>query len=130
MFAIGVEPQDPSCVFNDAASLQMKRGVFLINTGRGALIETKALIRHLKSGQIGAAGLDVYEEEENVFFRDLSDQILQDDQLARLLTFPNVLITSHQGFLTREALQDIANTTLQNVSVFESGRVLTNEVRA
>jgi len=116
-------------LIDDSAFLQMKKGVFLINTGRGALIDTKALLKHLKSGQIGAAGLDVYEEEENVFFKDLSSQILQDDQLARLLTFPNVLITSHQGFLTREALYNIAKTTLQNVSDFESGRELVNEVR-
>jgi D-lactate dehydrogenase len=102
--------------------------VMLINTGRGALIETRALIESLKSGHIGYAGLDVYEEEENVFFQDLSDQVLQDDLLARLLTFPNVLITSHQAFLTREALANIAETTLRNISEYESGRQLTNEV--
>jgi D-lactate dehydrogenase len=114
----------------DAAALKrMKRGVVLINTSRGALIDTRALIAALKSGHIGAAGLDVYEEEEGVFFRDLSDQVLQDDVLARLLTFPNVLITSHQAFLTREALESIAMTTLENVSLFEKGRVQ-NEVRA
>ena len=108
----------------------MKPGVFLINTGRGALVDTGALIAHLKSGKLGGAGLDVYEEEENVFFKDLSGQVLQDDLLARLLTFPNVVITSHQGFLTREALHNIAQTTLQNVRDFEKGAPLVNEVKA
>jgi D-lactate dehydrogenase len=107
----------------------MKRGVVLINTSRGALIDTRALIAALKTGHIGAAGLDVYEEEEGIFFRDLSNQVLQDDVLARLLTFPNVLITSHQAFLTQEALDAIATTTLENIRVFETeGRAL-NEVR-
>ena len=115
-------------LIDSGALSQMKPGVMLINTGRGALIETKALIESLKSGHIGYAGLDVYEEEENVFFQDLSDQVLQDDVLARLLTFPNVLITSHQAFLTREALGNIAETTLRNISEYESGRQLTNEV--
>jgi len=117
-------------LIDEAALSQMKPGVFLINTGRGALIDTQALVKHLKSGRIGAAGLDVYEEEENVFFKDLSERGLQDDQLARLLTFPNVLVTSHQGFLTREALGNIATTTLQNVSDFEKGQSLQNEVKA
>lgn len=115
-------------IIDSNALSQMKPGVMLINTGRGALIETRALIESLKSGHIGYAGLDVYEEEENIFFQDLSDQVLQDDLLARLLTFPNVLITSHQAFLTREALAHIAETTLQNISDYESGRQLTNEV--
>jgi D-lactate dehydrogenase len=97
---------------------QMKKGVFIVNTGRGALINTQALVEALKSQKVGAAALDVYEEEENVFFHDLSGQILQDDQLARLLTFPNVLITSHQAFLTTEALQEIASTTLNNLQRF------------
>ena len=106
----------------------MKRGVFLINTGRGALLDSRALVAALKSGHVGAAGLDVYEEEEGVFFRNLSDQVLQDDVLARLLTFPNVLVTSHQGFLTREALAGIAETTLGNVRAFELGQPLANLV--
>ncbi|HEY0876239.1 MAG TPA: 2-hydroxyacid dehydrogenase [Vicinamibacterales bacterium] len=115
----------------DAAALaSMKRGVVLINTSRGALIDTRALIAALKTGQIGAAGLDVYEEEEGIFFRDLSNQVLQDDVLARLLTFPNVLITAHQAFLTHEALEGIAHTTLDNVRVFESEGRAQNEVRA
>jgi D-lactate dehydrogenase len=107
----------------------MKRGVIIINTGRGALIDTKALIQALKTGQVGAAALDVYEEEEGVFFKDLSGEVLQDDVLARLLTFPNVLITSHQAFLTREALHNIATTTLANVTAFERGERLVNQVR-
>jgi len=111
-----------------AAIEKMKTGVTLINTGRGALIDTKALIDALKKGKVGAAGLDVYEEEENVFFRDLSGLVLQDDVLARLLTFPNVVITSHQAFLTREALTNIARTTLENISDFEAGRLLKNAV--
>ena len=106
-----------------------KPGVMLINTGRGALIDTRALIKFLKTGHIGAAGLDVYEEEEGLFFKDLSEQILQDDKLARLLTFPNVLLTSHQAFLTQEALDNIAQVTLQNISSFENGTTLENEVQ-
>lgn len=107
-----------------------KPGVMLINTGRGALIDTRAMIKHLKSGHIGYAGLDVYEEEEGIFFKDLSEQILQDDKLARLMTFPNVLLTSHQAFLTTEALGNIAQVTLENISEFERGTELHNEVCA
>lgn len=92
----------------------MKPGCILINVSRGALIDTTALIDSLKSGQLGGVALDVYEEEEGVFFEDLSGQILQDDELARLLTFPNVLITSHQAFLTQEALAEIARVTVAN----------------
>ena len=115
----------------DAKALSLtKAGVMLINTGRGALIDTRALIQVLKLGHIGYAGLDVYEEEEGIFFENLSDQILQDDQLARLLTFPNVLLTSHQAFLTEEALENIARTTLQNITDFENGNNLINEVCA
>ncbi len=115
----------------DSKALSLtKPGVMLINTGRGALIDTRALIQYLKSGHVGYAGLDVYEEEEGIFFENLSDQILQDDQLARLLTFPNVLLTSHQAFLTEEALGNIAKTTLQNIAEFENGNNLCNEVYA
>lgn len=117
-------------LLNEARFAQMKKGVMLINTGRGALIETKALIRSLKSGHLGAAGLDVYEEEEGIFFENLSEEILQDDHLARLLTFPNVLLTSHQAFLTHEALKNIADTTLQNVADLASGKKPTGEVIA
>src|SRR4029453_9924655 len=93
----------------------MKPGTILINVSRGALIDTTALIEALKCGKLGGVGLDVYEEEEGVFFEDLSCQILQDDELARLLTFPNVLITAHQAFLTREALAEIARVTVANL---------------
>ncbi|EYF08171.1 2-hydroxyacid dehydrogenase [Chondromyces apiculatus] len=114
----------------DAAALsQMKRGALLINTGRGALIDSRALIDALKIGDLGGAGLDVYEEEEGVFFQDLSNRVLKDDVLARLLTFPNVLVTSHQGFLTREALGAIASTTLDSVDAFARGEPLRHEVR-
>jgi D-lactate dehydrogenase len=114
----------------DAKALAlMKPGVMLINTGRGALLDSQALIAGLKTGQIGYAGLDVYEEEEGIFFQNLSEQVLQDDVLARLLTFPNVLITAHQAFLTREALSSIAQTTLQNLAAFASGSELINQVR-
>jgi D-lactate dehydrogenase len=115
----------------DAQALgAMKPGVYLINTSRGALIDTPALVAALKQGHVGAAGLDVYEEEAGIFFSDLSDQVLQDDVLARLLTFPNVLVTAHQGFLTREALAEIADTTLASVAAFERGEALVYEVRA
>lgn len=114
----------------DAEALaRMKPGVMVINTGRGALIDSRALIAALKNGHVGAAGLDVYEEEEGVFFEDLSNQVLQDDVLARLIAFPNVLVTSHQGFFTREALAAIATTTLASVTAFERGEPLVNEVR-
>ncbi len=107
---------------------KMKKGVMFINTGRGGLIDAKALISALKSGQIGSAGLDVYEEEENLFSQDLSGTILFDDILARLMTFPNVLITAHQAFLTDEALHNIVSTTLQNIQDFEKNIYLANEV--
>ncbi|MFN8370921.1 MAG: 2-hydroxyacid dehydrogenase [Bacteriovoracaceae bacterium] len=106
-------------IINQEQISQMKNGVIIINTGRGALIDSKALISGLKSEKIGGAALDVYEEEENVFFKDLSNKILQDDQLARLLSFPNVLITSHQAFLTKESLEVIAMTTLNNIDQFK-----------
>lgn len=112
------------------AFVQMKSKVMLINTGRGALIDTPALIQALKNGKIGYAGLDVYEEEEGIFFENLSGKVLHDDVLARLMTFPNVIITSHQAFLTHEALSNIAQTTLQNMLDFEQGRKLTNQVHA
>jgi D-lactate dehydrogenase len=100
----------------------MKPGTILINVSRGALIDTAALIEALKCGKLGGVGLDVYEEEEGVFFEDLSCQILPDDQLARLLTFPNVLITAHQGFLTQEALAQIARVTVANLTAFANGK--------
>lgn len=106
----------------------MRPDVILINTSRGALIDSPALIAALKQGRIGGAALDVYEEEEGIFFEDLSNDVLQDDTLARLLTFPNVLVTSHQAFLTREALTNIADTTLENVAIFAAGQPLQNTV--
>jgi D-lactate dehydrogenase len=100
----------------------MKPGTILINVSRGALIDTKALIEALKCGKLGGVGLDVYEEEEGVFFEDLSGQILHDDDLARLLTFPNVLITAHQAFLTKEALSEIARVTVANLIAFANDK--------
>ncbi|WP_417746385.1 2-hydroxyacid dehydrogenase [Rosistilla oblonga] len=101
----------------DAAAVQkMKPGVMLINTSRGAIVETQAVIDALKSSKIGSLGIDVYEEEDKLFFENLSGQVVQDDVFARLLTFPNVLITGHQAFFTKEALQQIAATTLQNLN--------------
>lgn len=100
---------------------RMKTGVMLVNTSRGGLIDSKAIISGLKSGKLGSVALDVYEEEGDVFFEDLSSAVLQDDVLARLLTFPNVLITAHQAFFTREAMEKIASTTLYNATCFENG---------
>lgn len=103
----------------DAAAVKhLKRGAMIVNTSRGAIIDTRAAIVGLKSGQIGSLGLDVYEEEADLFFEDLSGQVIQDDVFARLLTFPNVVITGHQGFFTHEALAAIAETTLANLSAF------------
>lgn len=107
---------------------RMKRGVMLINTSRGALINTYDVIQALKNRQLGYLGIDVYEQEEKLFFKDRSEEILQDDQIARLMSFPNVLITAHQAFFTREALGQIARTTLQNLDDVESDRELVNEV--
>jgi D-lactate dehydrogenase len=107
---------------------RMKKGAMLINTSRGGLVDTRAVIHGLKTGQIGALGLDVYEEEADLFFEDLSGTVIQDDVFARLLTFPNVLITGHQGFFTREALANIAETTLANATAFEKGEGTLHEV--
>jgi D-lactate dehydrogenase len=106
----------------------MKHGVMLINTSRGGLVDTRAVIDGLKRGHVGALGLDVYEEEADLFFEDLSDTVIQDDVFARLLTFPNVLITGHQGFFTGEALQNIAETTLGSITAFERGTGELHEV--
>jgi D-lactate dehydrogenase len=108
---------------------RMKPGAMLINTSRGGLVDTRAVIDALKTGHLGALGLDVYEEEADLFFEDLSGQVLQDDVFARLLTFPNVLITGHQGFFTSEALQGIAMTTLDNISEFEATGDSKNRIR-
>ncbi len=106
----------------------MKPGVMLINTSRGALINTNDVLESLKSRHLGYLGIDVYEQEEKLFFRDRSEEILQDEQIGRLMTFPNVLITAHQAFFTREALVQIAATTLQNLSDVEEGKELINQV--
>ena len=115
-------------LIDDKAISYMKKGVMLINTSRGALIDTIAIIKHLKSQKIGYLGLDVYEEEGDLFFEDVSNKILKDDVFARLLTFPNVLITGHQAFFTSDALENIANTTLQNLDDIEKGKMCTNLV--
>ena len=106
----------------------MKQGVMLINTSRGALIDTPALIVGLKSGRIAHVGLDVYEEEADLFFENLSNQVIQDDVFSRLLTFPNVLITGHQAFFTEEALRNIAATTVRNLTDVEKGKDCGNVV--
>ncbi len=108
-------------IIDERALAAMKPGAMLINTGRGGLVDTAALIRALKSRHLGCLGLDVYEEEESLFFDDHSSDIIDDDVFARLLTFPNVLITAHQGFLTNEALDNISRTTLSNITNFEQG---------
>jgi D-lactate dehydrogenase len=120
-------PQTEKIISADSIQ-NMKPGVMIINTGRGKLIDSKALIEGLKTGQIGSAGLDVYEEESEYFFEDKSAEPITDDTLARLMTFPNVLITSHQGFFTREALDNIAATTLANFKEFFENGYLQNEI--
>lgn len=115
-------------LINDYSIGKMKDGVMLINTGRGQLIHTNALIEGLKSKKIGYAGLDVYEEESEYFYEDKSDKIIDDDTLARLLSFPNVIVTSHQAFFTSEAMHNIATTSLENIKAFREGRT-DNEVR-
>jgi len=116
-------------LINEGAFAKMKDGVMLINTSRGAVVDTKEAIKVLKSNKLGYLGIDVYEQEENLFFKDLSESIIQDDVIARLLSFPNVLITAHQGFFTQEALTQIANITLQNVQDFEDGVTSDNEIK-
>jgi len=113
---------DTHHLVNEPTLAAMKRGAYLVNTSRGKLIDTAALIEALKSGRVGGVALDVYEEEEGVFFEDHSDHVLEDDELARLLTFPNVLITAHQAFLTREALSEIARVTTENLKRFAAGQ--------
>lgn len=100
----------------------------IINTSRGALIQTEDVIQGLKSQKIGSLGLDVYEQESDLFFEDLSNQIIQDDLFERLMTFPNVLVTAHQAFFTKEALQNISETTLSNITNYEQGQPSPNQV--
>lgn len=121
-------PETKHLINKDSLEL-MPKGVMIINTSRGALIETKSAIKALKNKKIGYLGIDVYEQEEDLFFRDLSEEILMDEQIARLMTFPNVLITGHQAFLTKEALYQIARTTLMNLDEIKAGKKLTNEVK-
>ncbi|MGF1598295.1 MAG: 2-hydroxyacid dehydrogenase [Acidimicrobiales bacterium] len=119
---------DTHHLIDDERLALMRPGVMLINTSRGALVDTAAVIDALKRGHIGHLGLDVYEEEADLFFEDLSDKVLHDDVFSRLLTFPNVLITGHQGFFTREAMSNIAATTIANLTAFERGEPLVNRV--
>jgi D-lactate dehydrogenase len=115
----------------DARALsRMRDGVVLVNTSRGALIDTAAVIDALKAGRLGGLAIDVYEEEEELFFRDLSAAVIKDDVLTRLLTFPNVIVTGHQGFFTEEALRNIAEVTLGNITAFERGEGTVHEVPA
>lgn len=121
--------KDTKYIINEASISKMKEGVFLVNTGRGGLIDSKALIKGLKSKKIGGVALDVYEEEEEFFFQDHSSDGIKDDVLARLISFPNVLISSHQAFLTKEALNNIAETTLFNLNEYlTTKRVTINKV--
>ncbi len=115
-------------MINAVSIAKMKDGVMIINTGRGRLIQTEDLIEALKSGKVGSAGLDVYEEESEYFFEDFSNQVISDDLLARLLILPNTLITSHQAFFTAEALRNIAETTLANIKEYFDGGYLSNEI--
>ncbi|MBD3274579.1 MAG: 2-hydroxyacid dehydrogenase [Candidatus Marinimicrobia bacterium] len=115
-------------MINSDSVSRMKPGVMLINTSRGALIDTQAVIQGLKSGKIASLGLDVYEEEAELFFEDYSERVIHDDVFARLLTFPNVIITSHQGFFTKNALENIAQTTVENITQFENTGACDNEI--
>lgn len=115
-------------LINDLTLAAMKKGAMLINTSRGALIDTGAVIKALKKGTLGYLGIDVYEQEEKLFFHDLSENVIEDDMLVRLMGFPNVLITSHQGFLTDEALTQIALITMDNITRFEAKETVTNQV--
>ena len=116
-------------IINDKSLELMKKDAVIINTGRGALIETAALVKALKQNLIGGAALDVYEEESKYFFNDWSVNVISDDTLARLLTFPNVIITGHQAFLTKDALEAIAHVSLQNAKDFSEGKELVNQVK-
>jgi D-lactate dehydrogenase len=117
-------------IVNRETIARAKPGFMLVNTSRGALVDAEALIDGLKSGQIGAAALDVYEQEADFFFEDLSGEVIQDDVLQRLLTFPNVLLTGHQAFFTRDALTAITETTIASITAFDRGEPLVNRVAA
>ena len=121
---------DTHHIVNADTIQRMKDGVFIVNTSRGALLDTAAIIEGLKSGKIGYVAIDVYEVEDDLFFQDLSNQIVTDDVFARLQTFPNVLVTGHQAFLTDKALRNIAETTLNNLTEFETAGTCKNEITA
>ncbi len=125
-------PLNPSTKYliNEAAFAKMQTGSMLINTSRGGLVNTIDAVQALKKGKLGYLGIDVYEQEGDLFFKDLSEMVIQDDVISRLMTFPNVLITAHQGFLTNEALAEIANVTYRNITDFEHGKETGNVVRA
>jgi D-lactate dehydrogenase len=115
-------------IINSESLSLMKDGVYIINTSRGALIESEALLKAIRDKKVGAAGLDVYEEESEVFYEDFSNSIIDDEILAQLVALPNVIVTSHQAFLTNEALKNIADTTLKNLDQFFAGETLENEI--
>jgi D-lactate dehydrogenase len=117
-------------IINEDSLALMKRGVMLVNTSRGPLLDTVAAVRALKSGKLGALGLDVYEEEGDLFFEDLSNRVIQDDVFSRMLTFPNVIITGHQAFFTQRALEAIAQETLANITAFERGETPPGRITA
>lgn len=121
---------DTQHLINDASLARMKPGAMLVNTSRGGLVDTHAVIRGLKSRRLGHLAIDVYEQESALFFQDLSGEIIDDEAFQRLMTFPNVLVTGHQGFFTVEALQEISAITLGNLQDFAAGRVCANRVEA
>jgi len=120
---------DTRYIINNESISKMKKGVMIINTGRGKLIKTEDLIQGLRTHEVGSAALDVYEEEQNYFYEDRSDKMIDDDKLALLLMMPNVIVTSHQAFFTKEAMHNIAETTLQNIKDWQEGKSLVNEVK-
>ena len=120
---------DTHHLMNFEAFGMLRKGAMLINTSRGGLLDTRAAIAALKNGHLGSLGIDVYEEEAALFFEDLSGTVLRDDVFARLLTFPNVIVTAHQAFLTTEALTAIAETTIASITAFAAGAPLVHEVR-
>lgn len=120
--------KDTKHIINSRSIAKMKKDVYIINTSRGALIDTDALIEGIKEQKIGGAGLDVYEEETDYFYEDLSAEVITDDNLLRLMSYPNVLVTSHQAFFTKEAVQEIANVTVKNIADFKEGKFLENEI--
>lgn len=117
-------------IINAETLSRAKRGALLVNTSRGGLVDTEAVIEALKSGQLGGLAIDVYEQEADLFFRDLSDTIIADDVFQRLLSFPNVIVTGHQAFFTQEAISTICETTINSINEFAAGKPLSNEIKA